>query len=243
MKGQLIAIGGRHLGSSTKSLLSLTEQHEWTKQFPPTTYYHTLPVVVCTSTSLIVAGGIGPDEKRAIVEVMDTETLHWSKAASLPRPWQRATAVISGDKFYMAGGIEEGVKTKTVLTCSLSELLQSTASQHRSLRPRQAEALGAQPSRDSHSVWQEVAPLPVYRSSPVILHGRLLAVGGRDSDHNTTTSVQEYDPATNSWKVISDMKNKRYGCFIAILPDNTLLVMGGRVPGTCTASVEVASCV
>ena len=242
VKGLLTAIGGEQFSSSTKSLLSLTEPQKWTEQFPAMTYYHNVPAVVCTSTSLIVAGGHGPDKERAPVEVMDTDTLQWSTAASLPRRWHQATAVISGDRLYMAGGVEKNDKTKSVLTCSVSELLQSTASQHRSLGARLAKAFGAQPSADSRSVWQEVALLPVYWSSPVILHGRLLAVGGRDSDLNSTTSVQEYNPVTNSWKVVSDMRNKRRQCFTAVLPENTLLVVGGIVrPGTNTASVEVAS--
>ena len=117
VKGQLTAIGGRQSNSSTKSLLSLTEPQKWTEQFPPMTYYHNVPAVVCTSTSLIVAGGWGPDKERAPVEVMNTETLHWSTAASLPCPRFQATAVISGDRLYMAGGVEKGVKTKSFLTC------------------------------------------------------------------------------------------------------------------------------
>ena len=241
VKGLLTAIGGQQSNSPTKSLLSLTEPQKWTEQFPAMTYYHNLPAVVCTSTSLIVAGGHGPDEERAPVEVMDTE-MHWSTAASLPRPWNQATIVISEDRLYMAGGFENDNKTKSVLTCSVSELLQSTASQHLSLGARLAKAFGAQPSTESRSVWQEVAPLPIYYSSPVIFHGRLLTVGGCDSDRNATTSVQEYDPATNSWKVISDMKIKRFQCFTAVLPDNTLLVVGGIVrTGTYTGSVEIAS--
>ena len=246
VKGLLTAIGGQQSNSSTKSLLSLTEPQKWSEQFPAMTYYHNAPAVVCTSTSLIVAGGHIPDVERALVEVMDTETLHWSTAASLPHPRHQATAVISGDRLYirlyMAGGFEESGETKSVLTCSVSELLQSTASQHQLLGARQAKAFGAQPSAESRSVWHEVAPLPVYLSSPVIFHGRLLAVGGCDSHRNATTSVQEYDSATNSWKVISDMKNKRDQCFTAVLPDNTLVVVGGVVRlHTYTTSVEVAS--
>ena len=242
VKGLLTAIGGKQSNSPTKSLLSLTEPQKWTEQFPAMTYYHNVPAVVCTSTSLIVAGGHGPNAERAPVEVMDTETLRWSTAASLPRRWHQATAVISGNRLYMAGGFENDNKTKSVLTCSVSELHQSTATQHQALGTRQAKDFGAQPFTRSCRVWQEVAPLPVDSSSPVIFHGRLLAVGGYDSDYNSSASVQEYDPATNSWKVISDMKNKRYQCFTAVLPDNTLLVVGGIVrTGTHTASVEVAS--
>ena len=101
-----------------------------------------------------------------------------------------------------------------------------------------------QPSADSSNVWKEIAPLLVHFSTPVIFHGRLLAIGGCESGVNPTSAVQEYDPATNSWKVISHLSTRRHRCFAAVLPNDTLMVMGGIVAlFTYTASVEVASCV
>ena len=247
VSGLLTAIGGCQSPGvmHTKTLLSLTEQQKWTEQFPLMTYYHISPAVACTSTSLIVAGGGGSDGEQAPVEVMDTSTLYWSTAASLPHPWWQPTVAMCGDRMYMAGGFVEGVKTNSVLTCVVSELLQSTATQHQSLGARLTTALGLQPSTDSPKVWQEAAPIPVYRSSLVTLHGRLLAVGGCDSASNPTSAVYQYDTATNSWKVISHMSTKRYQCFTAVLPDNTLLVAGGALrehPPAFTDSVEIASC-
>ena len=250
VNGLLTAIGGQTGWlrlKNTKTLLSLTEQQKWTEQFPTMTYYHNHPAVTCTSTSLIVAGGGGPDEAWAPVEVMDTSTLCWSTAASLPHPWQHATATIWGDRIYIAGGIRKGDKTDSVLTGVVSELLQSTATQRQSLRTRPTAASDFQPSIDSHKVWQEAAPLPVYHSSLVALHGRLLAVGGCDSYDNPTSAVYQYDTATNSWKVISHMSTKRWQCFTAVLPDNTLLVAGGCVRDFVVLvsyinSVEIASC-
>ena len=256
VNGLLTAIGGRQLpdDNAFNTLLSLTtsrtlfvptKRQTWTEQFPPMTYYHNSPAVACTSTSLIVAGGWGPDEERAPVEVMDTNTLCWSTAVSLPHPWKQATAIVSGERLYMAGGFVEGGMTNSVLTCVVSELLQSTATQRQSLGARPTAASGLQPSTDSHKVWQEAAPIPVYGSSLVTLHGRLFAVGGCDSDDNPTSAVYQYDTATNSWKVISHMSTKRDECFTAVLPDNTLLVAGGILrdhPPAYSDSVEIASC-
>jgi len=78
----------------------------------------------------------------------------------------------------------------------------------------------------------------------------LLAVGGCDSEWNPTSAVHQYDAATNSWKVISHMHTRRYQCFTAVLPDNTLLVAGGYVRVLIhgelskeeTDNVEIASC-
>ena len=248
VNGLLTAIGGRQSGNDTKSLLSLTHkswlgrsQQKWTEQFPPMTYHHNLPAVACTSTSLIVAGGEGTDEKRAPVEVMDTATLRWSTAASLPYPWSQATASICGDRLYIAGGFVRYIQTKSVLTCVVSELLQSTATQHPSSEATPT-ASGLQPSADGQSVWQElhVAELTVNLSALVTLQGRLLAVGGCESDLDPTSAVHQYNSATNSWNIVSRMNNKRYQCFAAVLPDNTLVVAGSV---DTTDSVDIASCV
>ena len=242
VNGLLTAIGGEQSNNSTRSLLSLTHQQKWTETFPPMTYYHNSPAVACTSTSLIVAGGWGPDEKRAPVEVMDTETLHWSTAVSLPYSRSQATATICGDRLYIAGGfvkanVTKSVLTKSVLSCVVSELLQSTATQYPSSEATPT-ASGLLPSTDSQRVWQELAKLPVYYSALVTLQGRLLAVGGCNSD--ATSAVHQYNSATNSWNVVSRM-NKRDHCFAAVLPDNTLVVAGNG--DRTTDSVEIASCV
>ena len=250
VQGLLTAIGGEQFDEPTKSLLSLTEQQEWIEQFPTMTYDHFYPAVACTSTSLIVAGGC--IRKSVPVEVMDTETLHWSTAANLPYVRREAAMVISGDRLYIMGGYKGFDDANSVLTCSVSELLKSTPSQRPLFGARMVEIFsqmglsvdGPQPSTDNSSVWQEIAPLPVYFTTPVIFHGRLLAIGGCESRVNPTSAVREYDPATNSWKVISHLSTRRHCCFTTVLPDNTLLVMGGIVAlFTYTASVEVASCV
>ena len=252
VNGLLTAIGGFQSsdGKDTKTLLSFTEQQKWMERLPPMNYYHNLPAVACTSTSLIVAGGWGPDQEQAPVEVMDTNTLCWSTAASLPHPWSQATVTICRDRLYMAGGWAKDNKTNSVLTCVVSELLQSTATAHQSLGVRPTIASGLQPPTNSHNVWQEIAPLPVCWSSLVTFHGHLLAVGGCDSDYNPTSAVYQYDTTTNSWQVISHMNSKRFQCFTSVLPDHTLLVAGGIVKPYIhekqerqdTDSVEIASC-
>ena len=83
-------------------------------------YYHNNPGVATTSTSLIVAGGWGLDQMEAPVEVMDTETLCWSTAASLPHPRHQLTAAICEDRFYLGGGFYRGNKVvSSVWTCAL----------------------------------------------------------------------------------------------------------------------------
>ena len=244
VNGQLIAIGGMQSDKATNTLLSLPQdrpgifprifQQKWIQQLPPMTYCHNNPAVATTNTSLIVAGGWVPDEKNAPVEVLDTQTLRWSTVASLPHPLSQATAIICGDRLYIGGGLSSYRPTKSVVMCEVKDLLQS-------------HSLATGPGLSSSPpVWKEVVPLPVMFASLVTFQGQLLAVGGSTTEDDTdyTSEVRQYDAATNSWKVISQMKMKRRYSLAAVLPNNTLMVCGGNTPySDTTDSVEIASLV
>ena len=97
-------------------------------------------------------------------------------------------------------------------------------------------------------VWHRVADLPVRLSSCATLCGQLLAVGGNDdSFENYTTAIRQYNPATNSWEVISHMPTARSKTVVAVLPGNKLMVVGGYTRtsgatfGTSTDIVEIAA--
>ena len=240
VNGLLTAIGGAVSGRATNTLLSLSLdtpdifREKWTEKLPPMTYCHNSPAVITIDTSLIVAGGWGPDQEKAPVEVMDTQTLQWSTVASLPHPLMQATATICGDRLYLGGGVGTGGATKSVLMCEVKDLLQSKP-QSRATRAGHSE---------SCQVWKEVAPLPLTCSSLVTFQGHLLAVGGY-GDAGYTSEVRQYDAATNSWSVISQMRKKRRQSLAVVLPNNTssLMVCGGYTPplGIATASVEIAT--
>ena len=228
----LTAIGGMKPNYEvTNSLLSLTD-NKWTKQFPPMPTKHWLTAVVCSGRSLVVAGGVGEGGKYpSTVEVMDTETLQWSTASSLPHPLYQASATLCGDKVYMLGGFDQNDKpSKSVFTCSLAALLQSCQSQ--SL----GERLKTLSSASRPEVWHQLADTSVTLFTCASLHGRLLAVGGRDS--RATTAIHMYNTTTNSWEVISHMTTPRYRCLVVVLLHNELMVVGGYTPNGVTNSVE-----
>ena len=232
----ITAIGG--LTSSyeyTSSLLSLTDK-EWMKQFPSMPTKRWGIVVVCSDRSLVVAGGTGEGRKRlSTVEVMDTETRQWSTASSLPHPLYRATATLSGDQIYMLGGFRTREYSKSVFTCPLAALLESC--QSKSLEARLSLASGPK-------VWHQLADTPVTLSTCASLHGRLLAVGGWDSDRKETSAIRAYNMATNSWEIISHMATPRCLCLVAVLPRNELMVVGGYITQTeRTDSIEIATIV
>ena len=238
----LTAIGGQQAGQYTNTLLSLTEEgrdRKWVETFPPMPTKRSFICAVSSGAALIVIGGVGDGGVLSTVEVMDVSTKVWTTVASLPEPLNRASGTICGDRVYLLGAWNRSRNPmKLVFTCSLSALLQS--SQPTSLTRRLQTALRA----TSTSVWSKVADLPVLRSTCVSLQGRLLAIGGSDSDSIPTTAVRMYDPTTNSWSVTSHMTTPRQWFFAAVLPGNRVIAVGGwtgKTASSKTDSVEIAN--
>jgi N-acetylneuraminic acid mutarotase len=184
--------------------------------------------VLHTGTALIVAGG--DDDKGGVlkkVEVLNTETRQWHTAADLPQPLSHSSIKLCGDVIYLLGGGNKRIEfINSVYSCSLTSLLFSTGSV--SLGERLMNTLIGS---NKGSPWNRVADLPINRTTAVSLHGRLLVIGGYDSDYKPTTAVHIYEPTTDSWKVISHMTIPRNQCLSAVLPDNQLMVVGGSTTG------------
>ena len=239
VNGLLTAIGGEtpNHGGVTNSLLSFTD-NRWVKQFPPMPTKRWLTITLCSGKSLVVAGGIGEGDKYlSTVEVMDTQTLQWSTANSLPHPLVQASATLCGDQVYILGGWDQGYKSKSVFTCSLAALLKSCNPQSLLTRLKTL-SLASEPK-----VWVQLPDTPYYRSAIASVQGQLLSVGGCDSGDRKVTAVYLYNTTTNSWKIISRMTIPRQQCSVVALPHNGLMVVGGRTPGGPTDSVEIATIV
>ena len=228
VNGQLTAIGGcedhRKKYTYTNKLLSL--RGSWSNVFPPMPTKRRGTTAVTSKEHLIVAGGTtGPytNDNINIAEVMNIKTLVWSTVASLPHPYYLPSASICGDHLYMLGGNDDKGQTKSVLTCSLTELLQSSSS--------------------SSSVWHRVADVPAYWSTCAAVNGQLLAVGGCDEGRKATAAIHKYSQRTNTWDHISDMSTDRYFCLVTVLPTNEMMAVGGRVSLVSnTDKVEIATC-
>jgi N-acetylneuraminic acid mutarotase len=208
INSQLTAIGGckniYRKGTYTNKLLSLPGYKE---VFPAMPTKRRGTTAVTSKEHLIVAGGtIGEycADRLNTVEVMDTKSLVWSTVASLPHPYYSASATICGDQLYMLGGWDVEHRTKSVLTCSLTELLQSSS---------------------SSSIWHRVADAPACLSTCAAVNGELLAVGGCDK---ASSAIYKYNPTTNSWDLISNMPTARLYSLVAVLPTNEVMVVGGN---------------
>ena len=222
VNGLVTAVGGWQSDNYINTLLSLSQDKtNWEELFPPMPTKRKLPAVVCTEKALVVAGGEGKEKSRlATVEVMNTDTLQWSKVGSLPHGLYQASATVCGDRVYLVGGYQwVDQSNKSVFTCLLSDLLQS---------------------QTEKSVWEKIKDLPMEHSPCVTLNGQVLAVGGEDSDKKVTNNIYSYNTKENSWEVISHMPTPRSWCLVTVLPGNRLMVVGAQTGTQHTKKVEIA---
>ena len=232
----LTMVGGQISGKTTDSLLSLMGEgrdKKWLPNLPamPTKRYYT--AVVCSGRSLIVAGGSDDSNRLSTVEVLDTDTRQWSTASSLTHPFTEATISICGERLYMLGGDQTGNRTRSVLSCSVPELL-------RSCHPQPlAGKVQAAPANQS-PLWRNVADAPHYYSSCATLCGQLVAVGGYEAGKNTR-AITGYNETTDSWEAVGHMPTPRCMALVAILNEKMIVVGGdvGRNYWTETDVVEI----
>ena len=226
--GLLTSVGG-----VTNTLLSLTEEGErkqWSEIFPPMPTPRMTATCVTTEQALVVAGGYDGSHLTT-VEVMNISTKQWTTVSPLPQKRFLLSGTVCGDTLYLAGGRRDCTPSKSVFACSLPDLLTSS----NSLVSRIRQTLSQR-----QNVWKEVSSLPVVRSTLASFNGPLLAIGGEDDAENATSDVYRYDPHTDSWNVISQMKNKRSDCLAVTLPEDHLIVVGGYTQGDkLTDSVEI----
>ena len=235
----LTAIGGQtQTGGVTNSLLSLID-NKWTEKFPPMPTKRWVTAAVCSGRYLVVAGGMGK-KNLSTVEVMDTETLQWYTASSLPHPLCQGSATLCGDQIYILAGFSNNfyTRSKSVFSCSLPALLLSC--QQQSLIAR----LKSFSLADGFKVWHQLADTPFAHSPCASLHRQLLIVGGRDSNDESKTAIHTYNTVSNTWEVISHMVTPRHQSLVAVLPHNQLVVVGSyTLDEIGIDSVEIATTV
>ena len=246
INGLLTVIGGlrsvRPLHcDSLVSLIGDGQERKWVEHFPPMPTKRAKPAVVCSGKSLVVAGGDGEGFRQLnTIDVMDTVTLQWYTASNLPSSCRLGFATLCGDQIYMRSG-PSGQWTQAMLTCSLTDFLQSSQPP---LHVQSRQKLGArfgilkQRKENEHpNVWREVAKLPYQYTTITSMYGQLLAVGGVDPTkedphaRKPTDSIHRYNPTNDRWEVISHMPTARCDCLVTVLPSNELMVVGGRMHG------------
>ena len=237
INGLLTAIGGlenKGLGNSvTNKLISLKgsgEMRKWETHFPkmPTKRY--LAAASTTTTHLIVVGGISRVGVMHALETIDTVEvmniaaipLVWSAVARLSRPFSRMVASVCNGRLYVMGG-DERTPTKSVFSCSLTELIQSKK------------------EMPATTVWRKLTEVPNLYTTCVSYNDELLAVGGMSDTKSMTarSDVYKYNPSDGAWNLFTNALNPRYNCLVATFPAKKLMVVVGGHTNQTTDNTEL----
>jgi hypothetical protein len=84
--------------------------------------------------------------------------------------------------------------------------------------------------------WTQGTPMPTARwiaQSVTLPDGRIIVVGGEDSNNGFVNAVEIYTPATNSWTVASPLQTAQSGAAVALGGDGRVYAIGGQSPSGC----------
>ncbi|XP_064397265.1 probable serine/threonine-protein kinase drkD [Halichondria panicea] len=205
LRGRLLVVGGqdKSINKNTNTILTFDESSgQWVQSLPRMPKALAEPAVVEYQNHLIVIGGRDSNIARiADVNILNTSN-KWITAEPLPRTDDYSTCLI-GDTLYRVGQV-----AKEVFRAHVPSLI----------------------SRASSGVWESVASVPFYHSSPIAIGNTLLTVGGRDCEGvygaSTTSSIHLYDPTKDQWTQCGDLPEKMYDCNCIEL-SGKLCVLGG----------------
>ena len=129
----------------------------------------------------------------------DPKAARWTALPPMPGGrWQHASVAIDG-RVYVVGGVVQGPNPRALWAYDIAS-----------------------------GVWQtDLAPMPTEREhlTAVAANGKLIAIGGRKTQQSG--AVEEYDPATNTWRSLPDLPTPRGGSAAGLI-GNVIHVAGGE---------------
>ena len=225
--GFVTSVGGWNGTAYSNKLLTLNQERRWVERYPAMPTARIEASVANAQNVLVVAGGFNGSQLD-IVEVLTLYNKQWATAPRLPHPYYMASAAVCDNQLYLAGGyMAPDVKSKSVLTCSIVDLLHS---------PRR--------SMNSHqTLWTEAGSLPYFKCTLLLWGDSLMAVGGKGERGEAYSDVLAYEPDSDSWRRVSNLAIARNQCFAFSFPGDVLYVLGGEPKNFSTEvmAVDVAT--
>ena len=207
LRGQLIVVGGEDKSTKeiTNTILTFDESsRQWVQSLPPMPKALMCPEVLGYQDHLIVIGGRDlEDHKISDVNILDTRN-KWITAEPLPSTDDVYSTCLIGDTLYLVGK-----RTKAVFRAHVPSLI----------------------SQASSGVWESVANVPFYWSSPIAIGNTLLNAGGSSDEElgdNAISSIHLYDPTKDQWTQCSNLPKEMYS-YHCIELSGKLYVLGGDI--------------
>lgn len=209
--GKIYVFGGSDGGTIVSSVEEYSPStNTWTEKSPmpvPKMHFQTEVVdgKIYVIGGLNPVNGVSPAVNTTSVEVYDPVKNKWSKKSHMKTPRFSFQTEIVGEKIYAIGGINDQVNALS----SVEEY---------------------DPSTDR---WLSKKDMNLARNwfQTVVVNGEIIAIGGEKkagdySRDNFLSSVEEYNPKTNTWTEKAPLLTPR-GWFQSAIVNDQLYVLGG----------------
>lgn len=222
--GQVLVVGGWEMpGCCTKGVRTAElydpATNAWTATPPPPELQEADTATLLQSGDVLVTGSFGPyDDFQAVAgaALYDPSTNTWTTAAApkLKRLSGTATLLPDGD-VLLVGGVDYGENWASERKAALSsaEIYDPTT-----------DAWTTGPSM-LHPGWGQTSTL--MPSGEVLVAGGATETGGGSTEAPGFSSVELFNPETDSWSAAAPMIVGRRSHTATLLPDGDLLVAGG----------------
>jgi len=223
VNGKIYAIGG--IVSPPGSGLRTVEEYDpmtdtWTSKSNMLTARAGL-VTAVVNGKIYALGGVvnAPGPGSAIVEEYDPLDDIWTRKTDMPTPRHFPGISVVDGKIYVIGGIRNCEYTSSLSTVEEYD-----------------------PAADT---WTTKTSMPTARTalSACVVNGKIYVIGGASNYKSTATifsTVEEYDPVTDSWMSIAEMPTARQSLSTNVVDGNIYAIGGSTTafPWLGNATVE-----
>ena len=219
---ELVLIAGRESSSlAITNMVSSWTGQGWEQNIPALPTKRFRPGVMTYGNYVIVAGGKSEDNETILssIDVLDTTIQQWQTPANLqlPQPMHQMQMTVCATHVYMASaafGYDDTTNTvrafKSVWQLPVSTLVKVLENIDRNALQ-----------------WAETAPTPFYSSVLLNHAAHPLAIGGDDDSDEPTPNIAVFDPCSNKWSTVGQLREPRVRCAVVSLSRDTFMVCGG----------------
>ena len=156
----------------------------------------------------------------------------WQKVSiNLPVPMALFKPIISSGNLLIVGYINADMKRpNSSCKIAVNDIIRS------------ADQLQQLPTGDTRAKWNIIANATHWFTTLVPNSSPPAVAGGQDKNGITTTSnIEMYDDSSKSWKKIASLSSARSVVAIAVVKNNTIMVIGGYSKGGNGAIAKACS--
>ena len=197
--------------------------NSWYSCYPDMLHNRSKPGVITSDDHVMIMGGkSSPDTVLDSIEVMNYhQQLQWKEVSiHLPVPMWNIKPTISGDYITIVGYAQGKSRYTTHYQIPVEEIISSLD------QPLSTGAVTGQ--------WKKLSPAAHWNTSTVPYSNPPVIIGGSGPSNQgaiRTSDVSLYDSSKNSWRKVDSLTSARNSVGVALLNNNSIIVIGGSSSG------------